>query len=465
MRALRFFILVIFLMMPTLALASPSIYPTGTTIYKPEKCWSGFNLVGPSWWGKQHSTYLTDMNGNVVKIWDKLIGHSAKMLPGGYVTGQYGERKKGILHQLDFDGNVVWKYDGAYANHDVQREGNPAGYYAPGMEPKVKGGKTLFLSHQGALDRPNIMSKPVHGNSFIEVDWDGKVLWKWEISDHFDELGLNQAAKDAIAEYWRTDTWFNERGLGSVDWAHINAMAWVGPNKWYDAGDERFHPENIIWNSRNMSVIAITDRKTGKIVWRIGPDWDSDPRLRKMGPIIGSHGVHIIPKTLPGGGNILVFDNGGHSVYGPPVPGVPNGISIVRRHYSRILEINPVTLEVIWEYSATKAKQGTSYNANVFFSSHQSNVQRLPNGNTFITEAAYGRLFEVTQKMETVWEFIDPFWREPGDYNVVFRAYRVPYEWVPQLKKPVEKAVTPPVLRNFRLEAQGSEAAKPVLVK
>ena len=23
----------------------PSIYPTGVTIYKPEKCWNGYNLV------------------------------------------------------------------------------------------------------------------------------------------------------------------------------------------------------------------------------------------------------------------------------------------------------------------------------------------------------------------------------------------------------------------------------------
>ena len=455
-------------MAPVVLFAAPSVFPTGTTIYKPEKCWNGFNLIGPSWWGR-HSTYLADMNGNVMKTWEGLMGHSAKMLPGGHITGQYGQRKMAVPHQLDFEGNVVWKYDGAYVSHDVQREGNPVGYYAPGMEPKIKGGKTLLnaqLGEKGDLKRPEIMTAaPVQGNYIIEVDWDKNVLFQWEISDHFNELGLSAAAKEAIANYYKHDRFFREGTSKSIDWAHVNAVSWVGPNKWYDAGDERFHPDNVLWSSRHNSIIAITDRKTGKIVWRIGPDWDSDPKLRKIGPIIGSHGAHIIPKSLPGGGNLLLFDNGGYSIYGAPVPGALDGVSIVRRHYSRVLEINPATLEVVWEYDAIKAKIGTSNNPNVFFSPFQGSVQRLPNGNTLITEAAFGRLFEVTPDRETVWEFIEPFWREPNDYNVVFRAYRVPYEWVPQLKKPVEKAVIPPKLERFRLQSEGGDAAKPILVK
>ena len=33
-------------------------------------------------------------------------------------------------------------------HHDFQREGNPVGYYVPGMEPNLKGGKTLILSNK-----------------------------------------------------------------------------------------------------------------------------------------------------------------------------------------------------------------------------------------------------------------------------------------------------------------------------
>ena len=50
-------------------------------------------------------------------------------------------------------------------------------------------------------------------------------------------------------------------------------MSTLGPNKWYDQGDERFHPDNIIWDAREANIMAITDKKTGKIVWQIGPDF------------------------------------------------------------------------------------------------------------------------------------------------------------------------------------------------
>lgn len=35
---------------------------------------------------------------------------------------------------------------------------------------------------------------------------------------------------------------------------------------------------------------------------------------------------------------------------------------------------------------------------------------------------------------------------------MIYRAYRYPYDWVPQLEKPVEKEIIPPDNQNFRLE-------------
>jgi hypothetical protein len=45
------------------------------------------------------------------------------------------------------------------------------------------------------------------------------------------------------------------------------------------------------------------------------------------------------------------------------------------------------------------------------------------------------------------------FTRDPRfkPINQIYRAYRVPYEWVPQLPKPVEKAVIPPDNSKFRV--------------
>lgn len=462
-------------LIPSLVSSFPSVYPTGTLIYKPEKAWGGYNLIGPSWWGDA-STYMVDMNGKVVKEWKGLLGHSAKILPGGHISGQFGTIKKATAHVLDWDGNVIWKYDGAYNSHDINREGNPVGYYtpAPNMEPKVKGGRTLlnaqFRGTKGQKVRPEVMEGgPVEGNFLLEVDWEGNILWEWDINDHIDQLGLDEVAREALHGAHRFMSHNGgaavAAGKSAVDWAHINAVSWVGPNKWYDEGDERFHPDNILWTSRNTSIIAITSRKTGEIVWKMGPDYDSDPRTRRMGPIIGSHGAHIIPVGLPGAGNLLVFDNGGWSGVGDAVPGAPHGLGTMRRHYSRVLEVNPVTLEVVWEYSAEKANHGSVRNPHQFFSPFQSNAQRLPNGNTLITEAAYGRMFEVTEDLEIVWEFVESKWRNPGGDNPVFRGYRVPYDWVPQLQRPEEVAVTPPEMKDFRFEGRGEKVARPVVLK
>jgi hypothetical protein len=61
------------------------------------------------------------------------------------------------------------------------------------------------------------------------------------------------------------------------------------------------------------------------------------------------------------------------------------------------------------------------------------NAQRLANGNTHITDAASGHLFEVTSKGDVVWEYVIPFFGEypgiarqfqPGAQNTTFRSYR-----------------------------------------
>ncbi len=77
------------------------------------------------------------------------------------------------------------------------------------------------------------------------------------------------------------------------------------------------------------------------------------------------------------------------------------------------------------------------------------------NGNTLITEGAAGRAFEVTVDHEIVWEFINPFFYESDDTRHNFyRAYRVPYDWIPQLTPPEARPVVPPNLSDFRIEKQ-----------
>lgn len=93
-----------------------------------------------------------------------------------------------------------------------------------------------------------------------------------------------------------------------------------------------------------------------------------------------------------------------------------------------------------------------------FYSGYISSAQRLPNGNTLITEGADGRIFEVTRRYEIVWEFVSPdLYGKKHNINRIYRAYRVPYEWVPQLETPEESAVNPPPLSEFRIRSDAEK--------
>lgn len=441
---------------------SSTIYPTGTTIYDPEKAWSGYTLMPIPKIG----AVLIDMNGNVVKVWKDFQGFPNKLLPGGYCMGSLGVRDNEYSYQdqtdvaqIDWDGNLVWKFNKkeliedegheaewmARQHHDYQREGNPVGYYVPDMECKTDSGNTLILCHE-TIHNHKISDKQLLDDVFVEVDWEGNIVWEWRVSEHFRELGFSQAAKNVL--FRNPNQHFTKNGeLG--DWMHINSMSTLGPNKWYDDGDERFHPDNIIWDARETNILAIISKKTGKIVWKIGPDFTASRELRKIGQIIGQHHAHMIPKGLPGEGNILVFDNGGWAGYGAPCRTSKDGTKVDKRDYSRVIEIDPVTLKVVWEFTGNVwGGMIPSIGNTKFYSQLISSAQRLPNGNTMITEGSDCRMFEVTPDKEVVWEYYAPFNTYDG---YVYRAYRCPYEYVPQLEKPEEVPVERVDNKYFRM--------------
>ena len=448
-------------------MAYPSVYPTGTTIFEPDQCWSGYTVFPASDVGAT----LIDMNGEVVKQIEGLYGFPCKVLPGGFFMGNTGRRnpKHGYqdgldLVQVDWNGNVVWKFNRyelvkdprqkarwmARQHHDFQREGNPVGYYVPGMEPRFDGGNTLILCHKDVVN-PKLSEKPLLDDTIIEVTWDGKIVWEWICSDHFEEMGFSEEAKNTMSR--NPNVVRVGKRLG--DWMHTNSMSTLGPNKWHDAGDERFHPDNIIWDGRQTNIMAITDKRTGRIVWQVGPDFLATPALRRLRQIIGQHHAHMIPRGLPGEGHILVFDNGGWAGYGAPNPGSYTGLNNALRDFSRVLELDPITLEVVWRYTPTEAGFVRPADSYKFYSGFISSAQRLPNGNTLITEGADGRIFEVTSEHEIVWEYISPYYGKGRNHNMVYRAYRLPYDWIPQLPKPEERPI--PRLDNSKFRVTGSE--------
>ena len=164
----------------------PTVYPTGTTVYEPEKCWNGYTVFQ----AKDVGATIIDMNGNIVRQIQRLHGFPNKLMPGGILMGNSGRRNKKYgyqdvkdLIQMDWDGSVMWQFNRyeyiedlgdppqwmARQHHDFQREGNPVGYYVPGMEPRINGGNTLILCHKNLHNRV-ITDKELLDDTIIEVD-------------------------------------------------------------------------------------------------------------------------------------------------------------------------------------------------------------------------------------------------------------------------------------------------------
>jgi len=453
----------------------PSVYPTGATIYKPDACFNGYTVYE----AKEHGVMVIDMNGREVRYFKGLHGFPPKILPGGYVMGHTGERNtkfstqdKYDLVQVDWDGNIKWRFDRyeyiedpgetprwmARLHHDYQREGNPVGYYVPGMDPMVEGGKTMLLGHKNVIN-PVITNRTLLDDTVYEIDWEGNLLWEWVLNEHFDELELREDSKNTL---FRNPN-LRPAGGGIADWAHANSMSLLGPNRNFDAGDGRFHPDNVILCNRDLNNILIISKATGKIVWKLGPYYDHSPELRALGWIIGPHHAHMIPHGLPGAGNIMIFDNGGWAGYGSPNPASVNGEKYATRDYSRVLEIDPVTLKIVWQFTPKEMGRVFPVDYPRFYSPFVSSAQRLPNGNTLITAGATGKMLEVTAKHETVWEYIAPYWGGIVNINQVYRAYRVPYDWIPQLDKPVQTPIAPVDVRDYRMPGAAPRGADRVI--
>jgi hypothetical protein len=135
---------------------------------------------------------------------------------------------------------------------------------------------------------------------------------------------------------------------------------------------------NMLISMRHMNAIAILDGDSREIVWLWGPT-----------NVYAQHHPRLLEN-----GNILLFDNGTSS--------------------SRVIEVEPATGRIAWKYE----------NGEAFFSEWGGSVQRLPNGNTLVTNSNSGRAFEVTAEGKIVWEFANPKVYSNGDRANIWRLTR-----------------------------------------
>jgi len=442
-----------FLLAASMAMSSPRVYPTGVTIYDPARAYNSYICFS----GLDGATHLIDMDGNEVHRWNHM-GNPGEVIDPKLTGGARGhvllqldnipDPRGGIftnktVGELDWDGKTVWEWGeqapggAARQNHDWARLAN--------------GDTLLLVAIPHAV--PLLGTKVIGDQAIYEVTPAGKIVWKWVAGDHLREFGFPPAGMAYLRERVRRNP---PEPYGYLE---INDMQVLGRNKWFDAGDRRFDPENIMIDARKGNVVLILSKKTGKVVWRLGPvfpgsEFSPDQRIgnktvpRPVDQISGQHNAHLIAEGLPGAGNLLLYDDEGGAGFPPAALGIYAG--------SRILEIDPVKKEIVWQYTGENSGRPTWS----FFTSFVSNAQRLPNGNTLIDEGMNGRIFQITPDGDIVWEYVTPY---PGkavvngklsENSLTYRAQAVPYDWVPEGTTHAERPVKELVVSSFHVPQQ-----------
>lgn len=126
-----------------------------------------------------------------------------------------------------------------------------------------------------------------------------------------------------------------------------------------------FKRGHVLISIPTLHTVAVVDPELEKVTWAATGKW-----LLQHQP------------TVLENGHLLLFDNMGNNLK------------------SKVIEFNPLTKEIVWSYRGTETEP--------FFSKTLGSCQRLPNGNTLITESNNGRAFEVTPEHEIVWEYFNP---------------------------------------------------------
>jgi hypothetical protein len=148
-----------------------------------------------------------------------------------------------------------------------------------------------------------------------------------------------------------------------------------------------YRRNNILVSMRNINAIGILDPAVGRFVWMWGPT-----------NISQQHHPSLLDN-----GHILLFDNG--------------------RSASQILELDPLSYRIVWRYAPLEG----------FFSESRGSVQRLPNGNTLVTESDPGVVFEITPGGETVWRYHNPLTTPDGLREPIWRMTRFAADDLPFL--------------------------------
>jgi hypothetical protein len=336
----------------------------GVTIYDPEQAQNGYTLYTS---GHDNKAFLITMDGTVVhewympysRVWDAssavqkplpdthIYFRKAKLFPNGDLLVIYDgvdDTPHGYgLVKLNRYSEVIWKYL-QHVHHDVD--------VAPD-------GTIYALTHEirnnTYQNHPHLKS-PRIDDFVVQLAADGKELRKISLLD-----SLIQSRYHRMLH--QLPCYLDQSG----DYLHTNTVNYIDAEtaKHFDFATAG----QLLVSMREPGIIAILDPDTEKVVWAI------------RGPWVAQHDPDLLPN-----GHMLLFDN--HGRYDSE-----------GQEKSRVIEFDPHTYNIVWEYAGDDKKP--------LHSTARSAQERLPNGNTLITESEGGRLIEVTPNGEIVWEFVN----------------------------------------------------------
>lgn len=351
------------------------VVKNGVTQFDRQKAFDGLNLYNSRNLSKAH---LMDMNGKIIHTWavpGKDSWHTIKALKEGDLLALVKDRK---VIRLGWDSGVKWEYKGNF-HHEIVVSSNGL-IYLPTR--RVEFWKTTDFQIPVVKEYLTVLSQD--GTFVKEIDlFDAlnPMIPEQKIRDIRAWAQTNGVDRELTDQVTKHLVWWENK---AADTFHLNSIELI----------ERSVPSiaekgDFLLSIRELNLICIFREGTGKLVWTWGP-----------AEIQRQHHA-----TLLDNGHILLFDNG------------------IERGYSRVIEIDPATKRIVWEYRTPEAKD--------FFSFRRGAAQRIPNGNTLITESDRGRAFEVSPDGKIVWEFFNPDVHPKNKKRaIIYRLTRIPGSFI-----------------------------------
>ena len=309
----------------------------------PEAIEPGLNLYNSQ---PRTRALLIDMQGDVVHAWS-----NSEASEGGWHHVEpdrdgslYAITKHESLEKLDRHSQRLWKLD-IPAHHDLAIAAD---------------GTLRVLTRVLRNIETRGREVPILDTDIVEISSSGEILGRFALSSllagWIPEQRLDEIAR-AIASSGP-----GESVPGTpLDVFHTNSIEIIR-----QAVPGIAQPGDLLLCVRSLDRIFVISPEERRVRWSWGEG-------------VLEHPHH--PSLLPNG-NILVFDNG------------------TRRAWSRVIELDPLLGEVVWEYRETPRRG--------FYSRTRGAAQALPNQNVLITESDRGRVLEVNRDGQIVWEFYNP---------------------------------------------------------